>query len=355
MRLILLICTGLFAGGLNAQITITSADLQNANENYPVANVSLVNSFDFVQTGADFTWDYSGMETVSLDTTRFVTVEGAPFFYQFLFNSPFDPDHDADFAITMPDIDIAGTITMEDLYQFYQKTDEHYTAVGTGTTINSIPLPSTNNPVDKIYSLPMTYMDMDSSYSEWAIAIPTLGSYKLKQWRNYEVDGWGTLITPFGEFETVRVKMELEMLDSIYVEALGFGFETPRSAVEFQWLGAESGIPLLQVNTNFDIPISIVYQYADDSKPTLVEDWDAKDLVIYPNPVKNRLWVDMPSKMRNIITSLSLVDMNGKEVKRFSASAIDNALDLKSLTKGRYTLLFFHDDVLLSDHAILVD
>jgi hypothetical protein len=355
MRLIILSCIALFAGGLNAQITITAADLQNANENYPVANANMVNSFDFTMTGADFTWDYSEMEPASTDTTKFVTVEGAPFFYQFLFNSPFDPEHDADFATTMPDIDIAGMITMEDLYQFYQKNDEHYTAVGTGTTINGVPLPSTNNPVDRIYSLPLNYTDMDSSYSEWSIAIPTLGSYKLKQWRNYEVDGWGTLITPYGEFETIRVKMELEMLDSIYVDALGFGFETPRSSVEYHWLGLEGGIPLLQVTSNFDIATGIVYQFADGSKPTAINEWDANDLVIYPNPVKNRLWIDMPSKMRELTTAVTLVDMNGKEVKRFSASAIDNALDLKSLAAGRYTLLFFNEDILLSDHAILVD
>ena len=341
--------------GASAQITITENDLPSAGTSYPVAQGNLINDFDFSLTGAGYTWDYSELEIQSTDTTNMVSVSNAPFMYQFLFNSPFDPDHQADFGSTADDVDLGGMLTLEDMFVFFKKTSTAYSQVGTGTTVNGIPLPAVNEPVDVIFNEPMNYNNVDSSYSEWMISVPNTATYKLKQWRTATADGWGTLITPQGTFEALRIRMDLEALDSIAIDLLGLDFETPRTWTEYHWYGVDGGIPLLQVNENLGFTSSITFQYVDDTKPTDVASWYANDLVIYPNPARETMWVDMPAHMKEQVTDVRIIDNQGREVKAFTASALNRGFDVSELSSGRYTLLFLNNDQVLSDHGIVVE
>jgi gliding motility-associated-like protein len=59
----------------------------------------------------------------------------------------------------------------------------------------------------------------------------------------------GTLLTPFGTFNALRIKSTLQISDSIYLDTLGFGITIPRQTiVEYKWLGAGKKIPLLEVD-----------------------------------------------------------------------------------------------------------
>lgn len=83
--------------------------------------------------------------------------------------------------------------------------------------------------------LPLTSSSTNSSAYSFNIQIPTLGYYGRQAVRNDEVDGWGTLITPFGTFQTLRVRSELVYTDTLAIDQLGFGFQLPeRSEIEYQ-------------------------------------------------------------------------------------------------------------------------
>src|SRR6185369_9997600 len=84
--------------------------------------------------------------------------------------------------------------------------------------------------------------------------IPNFGYYRKQQTRTNEVDGWGTLITPFGTFNTLRVKSTLNITDSIYLDTLGFGLTIPRQTiVEYKWLAPGKKIPVLEVDITLAI------------------------------------------------------------------------------------------------------
>jgi len=56
-------------------------------------------------------------------------------------------------------------------------------------------------------------------------------------------------MTPFGTFNTIRVKSQLIVSDSIYLDTLGFGFTIPRAdKFEYKWYGIGKKIPLLEID-----------------------------------------------------------------------------------------------------------
>ena len=55
---------------------------------------------------------------------------------------------------------------------------------------------------------------------------------------------------PYGTFDALRVMTTIGERDSIYIDSLGIGFNTPVvTTKEYKWLGLSQGVPLLQINT----------------------------------------------------------------------------------------------------------
>ena len=74
-----------------------------------------------------------------------------------------------------------------------------------------------------IFNFPIDYNDVDSCSSDGSLAIPSLGYFGLVRSRVNTVDGWGSITTPFGTFNALRVRSVVNEMDSIYVDSLGFG------------------------------------------------------------------------------------------------------------------------------------
>ena len=85
-----------------AQITITSADMPQEGMNYIYSNASTFGSFD-LSVGEDVDWNYLSLDGISQDSMSYVSVDEAPFAYQFLFNNFFFPEYLADYALHIPD------------------------------------------------------------------------------------------------------------------------------------------------------------------------------------------------------------------------------------------------------------
>jgi hypothetical protein len=132
--------------------------------------------------------------------------------------------------------------------------------------------------------------------------------------RSYTVDGWGELTTPFGTFDALRVKMEIDAVDSVFIELLGVDFETERSSVEYHWLGLESGLPILQVTYTSDLLSSIIYQ--DEGEPVEIEEVKGK-VSVYPNPCQEILNIDGG---KGVIQSVAVMSTDGKEVHMVDVS-----------------------------------
>src|SRR6185295_16658519 len=104
---------------------------------------------------------------------------------------------------------------------------------------------------DTIYHFPLTYGTIDSSYSGYTLKLPSLVYFHNSSFRHNEADGWGSLTTPYGTFDVVRVKTTIMAHDSIYIDTLlnfGFAIDAP-AEIDYKWIGKGQGEPLLQINT----------------------------------------------------------------------------------------------------------
>jgi hypothetical protein len=87
-----------------------------------------------------------------------------------------------------------------------------------------------------------------SSDASFSITIPGIATYSTQRIRSNVADGWGTLTTPYGTFPTLRVKSNLAIHDSVYIDTLGIGFPLNRNITEYKWLANGKGIPVLQID-----------------------------------------------------------------------------------------------------------
>lgn len=324
------------ASVLHAQITIENSDLPAEGSSYYLSAANPVTDYDFTLTGPNYSWDFSDLEFFGQQPQNYVAISEAPLAYQFVFNNPFDPEHYADFANAQDGFDLGGQFTFEDFYAFYQSNPDAYNAVGFAGTINGIPLPAGSSPVDTVYSLPMNYEDSFEGYSEWLVQIPGIVTYKLKQTRSYEVDGWGTVTTPYGSFEALRVRMQIDAVDSISVEALSFSFENERNSVEYQWLSPGEGVPVLQATESFGFVSNISYK---DEQFISVEELNA-DFQMYPNPSNGSVIINAKEAGNIKVYNSSL-----QLVKVCQMYGGQQALDLSELPKGIYFVRLGEDRV----------
>jgi hypothetical protein len=188
------------------------------------------------------------LEAQSQRVDSFLTVSSTPTAYYILFGLL----GGANLASPLPSI---PGLPLTDGFEFFKKESSGYSNLGLAYRTSTIPIiPAKYDNPDKYYQFPMTPGLTWSSTASFSISLPGVGFLSIQKLRNSIVDGWGTLVTPYGTFPTLRVKSTITEHDSIYADTLGFGFAINREITEYKWLGSGKGIPLLQVNEENGIP-----------------------------------------------------------------------------------------------------
>lgn len=317
----------LFSSG---QITLNSPDFPSANDMYLMSDALPFQGMDETQTGANFTWDFTQLSTTTTGqhTDTLFSVTSMNFIYQavfgdfnFLPNRSNQATHGSDFSL-------GGQITITDVYNFYYNNSNDYHQSGFGAEINGFPAPTAYSPHDVIYKYPVQYGNVDSSASGYSVSLPNLLYYGVNRNRVNEVDGWGTLITPSGTYNVLRLKSTIHEHDSVYLDTLGFGygFNVP-AQVEYKWLGQGEGEPLLQINSTGGIVTSVVYKGINlTGIHSQVK--NNFDFIPYPNPVTEKLGLRY-SLLQKENVQFTLVDPSGKII----STVVKNAE-----TSGEHTL-----------------
>ncbi len=315
-----------------SQVTITTNDLPDANDILIQYNATLQGAPDVELTGSNFTWDYDG-DIVNLTgtttTTECFDVSQTPIVFQFLFNSPFNPEHNSDYGIGVESFDLGGFVSVTDAYQYYQNRSDRFAITGFGASLNGIPAGAQSTPVDVIYELPMTFGDSHVSNSQATLEVPTLFAYGQEQTRESEVDGWGTLQILGGSYDVIRVRAVLNGADSVYINQFSFGLSIPRpEVVEYKWISPLFKTPVLQITRTNGINTSVLV--AD--LPTNVLENETSSLSVYPNPSSDLIRVsDIPGG-----TPYQILNAAGQKV--MSGLISNSEIDVRSLPQGLYFL-----------------
>jgi len=289
------------------QISIDQSDMPSPGDTIRLSTTFDLSGLNYIQGGPGQTWDFSGLEPVSQSVESFESVNSVPWVYQFVFLSS------SNLVLPMENFDQIPYIEVTDAYRFYNNGPAYYTYVGYGATISGIPIPIKYDNEDFIYRFPFTYGSVDSSQSSYEINIPGLGY--LGGWLNRvnEADGYGTLITPFGSFETIRMKSAVLQYDSLHIDTMGVGFPVVRNFTEYKWLGKGHGLPLCKITDNGVIPL---IQYCDSARTIFIgtNEFEMSDVFyISPNPATDLVRFSFNLNKQSFV-KLDLYNMLGNNI-----------------------------------------
>lgn len=310
----------LFSIHVQAQVTIGTADLPSADDTFRLSVTNPPTGVDFTSTGPNHTWDYSMLMPQSQRVDTFLSVLSVPSGFFFIGQN--------NFALRANNLNIGGNgtggigATGTDVINFYRNNSTAYSQIGIAATFNGIPIPIFFNPQDQLYKFPLDFGDTDTSNSVYTFSLSTNFYFQGRRSRVNQVDGWGTITTPFGTRNNVlRVKTTVVERDSVHLDTTLFGFPInqgfnlpPTTTIEYKWLAAGEGVPFLQANTGQNGTVNqIIYR---DLRRSLigVEELDARSgMEIYPNPSTEGFTISNRSTHPRSL-AIMLLDMQGRLV-----------------------------------------
>lgn len=277
-----------------SQITITTSDLSHSGDQYIISTGTAFSGMDVTLTGANYNWDFSQLNYVSQTTdTIFDEASTGSLLSLYYIDNGFNPNrsnqarHGNSFTL--------GQVNVSDVWDFFYNSSASFKEPGFGAIVNGAPLPIAYSPHDIIYTFPLTYNTTNVSPSGYAIDLTTtLGLYySVEKERSNIVDGWGLITTPFGTFDALRVKSTIVEVDSVYIDSLGFGISLPPvTTIQYKWLAAGKGVPVLQINTSGGGIVSQI-TYLDSLNTTGITNPtnSISEVVVFPNPASKELFV----------------------------------------------------------------
>jgi hypothetical protein len=177
------------------------------------------------------------------------------------------------------------------------------------------------NQQDIIYRFPLSYTSpADSSNSFFSITVPNTGHLSQRRKRVNRPDAWGTLTTPFGTFQTVRVVSRLLDHDSVAFGAIPGTAIDPPLTREYKWLAKTHHVPLLTITTQQVLGVETItgIEYRDSYRRIIRTGTRdaATDVVLtaHPNPsaVGEELMLTVPAGSG--LLTVSATDLTGRQL-----------------------------------------
>ncbi|MFN5182034.1 MAG: T9SS type A sorting domain-containing protein [Bacteroidota bacterium] len=312
-------------------ITITSANMPGSGDTMRYSIVS-PQGFSISFTGANVFWNFDTIQSIGQDVYRYKSSLQTPYAFYFLGLNQY--------GLKVADTVGLGTFQFLDVYNFFKKTNTYFSAEGTGFKYQGIPLASQYSDDDEIYTFPLNYGDHDSTTYSVTTALGATISYAQKGYRINDVDGWGTVKTPYDSVKCIRVVSTSYGVDSINFN--GFGFSFPNAQRSYKWLSLTEKIPVLEVsgtlfNGNFNAN-QVRYRDIYQAPLTSVDESivDENNIYVFPNPAKEVVYIQNNSKSK---ISISLYDMRGAVCFKNESQISINEIKLNSLPTGVYQVV----------------
>ena len=348
------------------QITLTRADFPKPTSNSPLpdsvlyTNVNGTNTTAETIDGASQSWSEAGLTGTTAYQT-FVPVSATPFIFQATFFG-------SDYAQPLLNSNIAGQVA-SDAYEYYDYSTgnsklqirgfgANVTIPGTGTPL---PLPAIYTSPDVVYVFPIAYGNSDSSTSSFNVNLPLpapIGTVSVSrnQKRVNNVDAWGSISTPAGTFDVLRVVSTINRIDSIKTTFVSFG--TPTNPVEYKWLAAGKKIPVLQINGNNVAGVFTKTNatfWGASTVATSNVNANFNSFMAYPNPVIENATISFTLKKAATV-DVEVVTITGQKAAHFhfnkQAGNYTETLPLQTLKAGNYIIYCKSESEIVSSKLI---
>jgi len=259
MKIKLLTAFILFTLFTKAQITITSADMPLLNDTVRFSTSAVDVSAMLNDTGANRTWNFSNLVPDFQDIVWFKSASSANILYTSFSSSSYGTQ-DPDISFTLA--------SATNVYTFFTKSSANYVADGRAFTVSGLPGLQTYTGKDVIYKFPLAYGNRDtSSYTTNTVSLLVANLTSTGKRINV-VDGWGSLTTPYGTFNCIRVKSVVQETDTVQITTpINFSLPVAHNKTEYKWFTNGKKIPILEVDVTTGTGAATTIKYRDINRP----------------------------------------------------------------------------------------
>ncbi|MEL6671227.1 MAG: PKD domain-containing protein [Bacteroidota bacterium] len=267
-----------FALSTQAQTTYQSSDYAGIGDNYviSISNGNLIN-YDYTLNGANQSWVFDSIPINEQGEEVYEDPDNAGYFLSYIaacvldggniFSCPGKWNDLTNLARQNPFNLNLGAIEFTDVVDHYDKTSTTLEATILGMTAGSnglsIPLAIEYDDIDTLYRFPIAYQNQDSATGSYSFDLTPSGvnfQYKTYRKRWNEVEGWGSVSTPFGSFaSTLKMRTVIEQTDTIISDTLTIAVPT-LTTVEYTWWDPAYGIPVLKATANVVAGLEVINQ-----------------------------------------------------------------------------------------------
>jgi hypothetical protein len=327
------------------QLTLTENDFASPGDTVRFSQTNQTTT-DYLSTSAGYTWDFSNLSANSQFLREFTSIGFSPVQLTFGIAAPqqyqasyFIPEN----ALPLDQVNGFLPVTLSDPRSYQKSTTDSITKVGYSIKIEGFDVAFKSDTIETKYKFPMAYQQVFNTKGYTLIDLSPAADFKVKQLRyvTSTVDGYGQLILPFGTFEVLRVKREINEIDSIYQSFFGapswFG-APPFQTIEYEWIGQNKKDVLLKIVVNnaqgTEQIQAIEYQdiYLGLDAGLNENDFEA---TVYPNPTTNLIQVNSILPIRN----LRLFDSKGLKLDQLSeVNSTHFSLNFDNYSNGVYFL-----------------
>lgn len=327
------------------QITLTDQHFAGASESFIFSTLLDLN-VDYSTTGSNMTWDFSTLTPTSQLGLLTRPMSEASSFSQLFFGSFAPTPYKATYFASTTDLPIDQLtanlpVTIEDVSQFTKKTTSAITSLGYEFILNGQGIAAKSDTIETRYALPLNFGDTYNSHGFTDLDMNPIYDAKWNQhrYRESNVDGYGTVITPYGTFSALRIHHRILETDSVYLSISGTGFWVPipiPETHEYEWRAVEDHEAVMRITTNVVLGTETVtnVEYRDNYNGLGFEN-QSVTVGLGPNPAIENLTVNTSSELQQIM----VVDGKGAVLVRVSASGTTHLLDISALAAGTYTVV----------------
>jgi hypothetical protein len=208
------------------------------------------------RSGANQTWNFAGLVPSAQRVARYNSASAASGpLLQLTFNSIFSADNRATLVAPRSLPAAASALPVTDPLEFYANSSADFRQVGYGATFSGTAVPVTyvsRARQDVLYRFPLSFggaATVSNSLLTTPAVLASNGFFSQRRQRTTQADGWGTLTTPFGTFQALRVVTSVLDHDSLVIgTAPAQVLDLPLQR-EYQWLASGVHVPLLSITT----------------------------------------------------------------------------------------------------------
>lgn len=336
------------------QIAVTKTDFADGGDTVRMSTTTDL-GIDFVTTGPNSVWDYSSLVPESQNLLDFQSMSNASFLVNFVFGAFAASQHQATYYLPSNDIplDQLGGIlpvNITDIFQFSKVSNSNITSVGFALSVEGTEVPFKSDTIETRYEFPLMFQNTYSSrgYTEMDLNPITNIIWKQFRTRDSEVDGYGSVTTPYGTFNALRVKHTITEMDSIYMDVFGGGFWIPLTLPDsyiYEWITNGEKEAILRIETSGfggnEVVTNIEYRDLFNSALVGLEE-ESIAVEIYPNPVVSELKVKgIPST-----STYTIIDAAGAVVDN-GVLGDSKSITVSSLSNGTYSLIILSGEKLV--------